>query len=239
MKRRLCKGLAAAVTAVLCILPLCACGSSQESWEGTYYQEIDKTHFYVFEITMNSEGEDSASVFISRLDCEIHEDGSYGIAGGGWSAYLEKDGSGDDGNYVYKLRGDTLTVTAADKEDDYAVLFEGKYTRGEPLPRDDAESGEDEGEDEDYGGEYGELRYDVDYLLNGEQDSLELYFYEDETVLISDPDWSDFVPFAVEGGYVGIDISEIGQLNGEVLVLQILGDGTLLAEDGSVFIMEE
>lgn len=224
MKKRLFKGLAAALTTVLCMLPLSACGSSQENWDGTYYKEIDETHFYAFEITVNSEGEDSASVFISRLDCEIHEDGSYGTAGGGWSAYLENDGSGDDGNYLYKLRGDVLTVTAADKDDDYAVRFEGKYTRGEPMPDPDLTEGG--------------LRLHTYYLLDGDPDAPSLLFYDDEVALIGgvDDDGSretEYAPYTVDGDTITVSAE------GEDFTLELQEDESLSTEDGYVFLAEE
>ena len=220
MKKRLLKALVVSLAAVLCLLSLASCGQRAQNWDGTFYQYLDETHFYAFEITVYGASEPGDSIDIKRMDCEVREDGEYGTASAGWGAYLKKADVTDDDMYRYKLKGDTLTVTLIDQDlkDTYAELFEGTYTRGGPMPNPDITEG-------------GLHRYAY-YSLDGDPDALTLLFYSDQVAMGNAMD-TEYAGYTEDGQFITIEAEE------GAFTLEVMEDGTLVSDYGDVFIMEE
>lgn len=231
MKKRLLRGLAVSMAAVLCLMLLVSCGQSKQNWNGTFYMEIDNGTYAVFDImTFGDEAEVGDSLRILRAEYQVDENGGYVLTSANEDGTLTKANTVEGTFYSYTLDGDILTVKSVDGED-FTLVYEGAYTRGEPLPNSD--DGEDY-YDDDYDFVYDSLNgfyFNKDYVLDGDADELTLYFYEDGSVLLSDPDQSAFGEYTADNKIITIVVE------GDVLELEVLDSETLVTEDGEAFIM--
>lgn len=122
--------------AVLCSFLLGGCGDA--NWDGTFYMEVDENNSIAFEITMD--GDDYVS--FTRHDINTYGGGTAvtSVTGG---AELLNGNTAESSEFKLSLSGDTLKVKSL-SSDEYYEGYEGKYTRGEPMP---AESSDEADED--------------------------------------------------------------------------------------------
>lgn len=223
MKKFFSKALAVSMAAIFCALSLAACGQSEPpDWDGSFYMNVGEDHDLIF--SFYTEGDEGGVLQVDRTDADL-----YGSASVSAQAWIDEKNPGvaEDDYFRYTLKGDELTVKSIDGED-FTLEFEGSYTRGEAL------SEIDYGGDSDDGSDYGDvsLHTDVYYSVDGDENQLTLLFSDNGTMVFSEPDWeSAEIDYYVNGSTVTI------QTDGSPMDLELQGDGSLLSEEGQVFIM--
>lgn len=221
MKKFFSKALAVSMAAIFCALSLAACGQSEPpDWDGSFYMNVGEDHDLIF--SFYTEGDEGGVLQVDRTDADL-----YGSASVSAQAWIDEKNPGvaEDDYFRYTLKGDELTVKSIDGED-FTLEFEGSYTRGEALSEIDYGS--------DNGSDYGDvsLHTDVYYSVDGDENQLTLLFSDNGTMVFSEPDWeSAEIDYYVNGSTVTI------QTDGSPMDLELQGDGSLLSEEGQVFIM--
>lgn len=218
MKYSLSKGLVLLLAVVLCALSLASCGQDgAPDWEGSFYKKGGEGRELIFSFYTYGEQD---QLRVSRTVSDIN-----GRASVGETAWLDekKPSVAEDDYFTYTLKGDALTVKSIDKED-FTLEFEGSYTRGERL-----EAIEYFGTDDDPA----QLQLGAFYSLDGDLEQLTMLFFDDDTVIFSEQDWqSDYFDFEYDMDNAVVTIySDDGSI-----ALYLLDDGTLISEDGEVFI---
>lgn len=223
MKKFFSKALAVSMAAIFCALSLAACGQSEPPvWDGSFYMNVGEDHDLIF--SFYTEGDEGGVLQVDRTDADL-----YGSASVSAQAWIDEKNPGvaEDDYFRYTLKGDELTVKSIDGED-FTLEFEGSYTRGEALS--EIDYGSDSDDESDYGDV--SLHTDVYYSVDGDENQLTLLFSDNGTMVFSEPDWeSAEVDYYVNGSTVTI------QTDGSPMDLELQGDGSLLSEEGQVFIM--
>lgn len=210
------------LTVILLSLLLTACSNEEQNWNGTFYQDLNNGHILAF--TLEQEGED---IRIGIKD--IATDNGLSIS----SVYIyaelvNKNTAKDDNKNSFTLKGDTLTANCENVGEigtEFRTNFSGTYIRGESV--------EERFELDDSGGElHGEIVLNGAYYLNGDYNDENLYFKDDEKLIIVIPGEGVF-----EFDYTIYENELIITIEGNDHILTILDSDTLEDENGNQYIL--
>lgn len=227
MTKRFFKWFTVLLISVMCLMVLTSCSQNnspagKEGWDGSYYMQVDDENTIVFSITMD---EAKRSLYVERVDVYTPESGGRSSSSVARYAELTGDNTAENADFYFTINGDILTVEALEAET-FGSEYEGKYKRGVSFD----ESSDDDSES-DGGSDYGayELQMGQNYYRDRDEEKLCLYFYENGSVLASDPDRSEFGVYTIDGSTVTVTVGN------DTLVLDITSNYTLEDSSGWVY----